>query len=71
MMKLLTVTVPCYNSEAYMEKCIDSLLVGGERVEIIIIDDGSRDRTGEIADGYAEKYPNIVRVIHHMSRSER
>lgn len=64
MMKLLTVTVPCYNSEAYMEKCIDSLLVGGERVEIIIIDDGSRDRTGEIADGYAEKYPNIVRVIH-------
>ena len=63
-MKLLTVTVPCYNSESYMEKCIDSLLVGGERVEIIIIDDGSKDRTGEIADGYAEKHPNIVRVIH-------
>lgn len=63
-MKLLTVTVPCYNSEAYMEKCIDSLLVGGERVEIIIIDDGSRDRTGEIADSYAAKHPTIVRVIH-------
>ena len=52
-MKLLTVTVPCYNSEAYMEKCVDSLLKGGERVEIIIIDDGSKDRTGEIADAYA------------------
>lgn len=63
-MKLLTVTVPCYNSEAYMEKCVDSLLLGGERVEIIIIDDGSKDRTGEIADAYAEKHPSIVRVIH-------
>ena len=42
-MKLLTVTVPCYNSEAYMEKCVDSLLKGGDRVEIIIINDGSKD----------------------------
>ena len=62
--KLLTVTVPCYNSQDYMEKCIESLLPGGERVEIIIIDDGSSDRTGEIADAYAEKYPTIVKVIH-------
>lgn len=63
-MKLLTVTVPCYNSAEYMEKCVDSLLRGGERVEIIIIDDGSKDATGAIADGYAAKYPDIVRVIH-------
>ena len=63
-MKLLTVTVPCYNSAEYMEKCIDSLLPGGDRVEVIIIDDGSKDNTGAIADAYAEKYPNIVRVIH-------
>ena len=47
-----------------MEKCIDSLLVGGERVEIIIIDDGSTDATGQIADRYAEKHPDTVRVIH-------
>ena len=39
-MKLLTVTVPCYNSQDYMEKCIDSLLTGGDRVEIIVINDG-------------------------------
>ena len=63
-MKLLTVTVPCYNSQDYMEKCIESLLPGGDRVEIIIIDDGSKDRTGAIADAYAEKYPEMVRVIH-------
>lgn len=63
-MKLLTVTVPCYNSQDYMEKCIDSLLRGGDRVEIIIIDDGSKDATGAIADRYAAEYPHIVKVIH-------
>lgn len=63
-MKLLTVTVPCYNSQDYMEKCIDSLLQGGEKVEIIIIDDGSKDRTGAIADAYAQQYPSIVKVVH-------
>jgi glycosyltransferase involved in cell wall biosynthesis len=62
--KLLTVTVPCYNSEGYMRKCIDSLLVGGDKIEIIIINDGSKDGTGAIADEYAAKYPEIVRVVH-------
>ena len=63
-MKLLTVTVPCYNSQDYMANCIESLLPGGDRVEIIVINDGSKDNTGAIADEYAAKYPNIVRVIH-------
>ena len=63
-MKLLSVAIPCYNSEAYMSKCINSLLIGGEEVEIIIVDDGSSDRTAEIADDYAEKYPTIVKAIH-------
>ena len=63
-MKLLTIAVPCYNSEAYMAKCIDSLLIGGDEVEIIIVDDGSRDRTAEIADKYQTLHPNIIRVIH-------
>ncbi len=63
-MKLLTITVPCYNSQDYMEKCIGSLLIGGEEVEIIIVDDGSTDRTGEIADAYEKAYPELVRVIH-------
>ena len=63
-MKLLSVTVPCYNSAEYMEKCVNSLLRGGDRVEIIIIDDGSVDRTAEIADDYAARYPQIIQVIH-------
>ena len=58
-MKLLSIAVPCYNSQDYMEKCIDSLLVGGEEVEILIVDDGSKDRTAEIADQYEAKYPTI------------
>ncbi len=44
-MKYLTITVPCYNSEEYMERCVDSLLLGGEDVEIIIVNDGSTDKT--------------------------
>ena len=63
-MKLITFTVPCYNSQDYMRHCIDSLLVGGEDVEIIIVDDGSTDNTGRIADEYAENHPTIVKVIH-------
>ena len=63
-MKLLTITIPCYNSQDYMEKSICSALTGGDRVEIIIVDDGSSDNTLQIAKKYEEKFPNIVRVIH-------
>ncbi|MBR6767500.1 MAG: glycosyltransferase family 2 protein [Clostridia bacterium] len=63
-MKLITFAVPCYNSAAYMEHCIDTLLHGGEEVEIVIVNDGSKDETGAIADRYQEKYPTIVRAVH-------
>ncbi len=64
-MKLISFAVPCYNSAAYMEKCIDSILIGGQDVEIIIVDDGStKDNTAQIADRYASKYPTIVKVVH-------
>ena len=63
-MKLLSIAIPCYNSEAYMEKCIESLLKGGEDVEILVVNDGSSDRTAEIADAYAEKYPTIIKAVH-------
>lgn len=64
-MKILTVAIPCYNSESYMEKCIKSILPVGEEVEILIVDDGStKDRTPEIADQYMAKYPGIIKAVH-------
>lgn len=63
-MKLLTVAIPCYNSQDYMEKCIDSLLIGSEDVEIIIVDDGSKDMDTGDCSSYAKKHPEIVRATH-------
>lgn len=62
-MKYISFAIPCYNSEAYMEHAVESILPGGEDVEIIIVNDGSRDRTSEIAHAYAEKYPTIIKVV--------
>ncbi|WP_062379975.1 glycosyltransferase family 2 protein [Demequina pelophila] len=63
-MTTLTIVVPSYNSADFMDRCIDSLLIGGDDVEILIVNDGSRDATGEIADAYAARYPGRVRAIH-------
>lgn len=63
-MKLLSIAIPSYNSENYMRKCIESLLPGGEEVEIIVVNDGSKDGTAAIADEYAAKYPTIVKAVH-------
>lgn len=67
-MKLLTVAIPCYNSEEYMERAINSALIGGDDIEILVIDDGSSDRTFEIAQRYEKDYPNIVRAIHQENK---
>mgnify|MGYP000697721838 CR=1 FL=1 len=63
-MKLLSFAIPCYNSKDYMEHCIESILPGGDDVEIIIVDDGSKDETAAIADRYAAEYPGIVKAVH-------
>ncbi len=64
-MKLLSIAIPCYNSAAYMRNCIESLLPGGDEVEILIVNDGStKDNTAEIADEYEARYPGICRAIH-------
>ena len=64
-MKVLSIAIPCFNSAEYMRKCIDSLLVGKDDVEILIVNDGSnKDDTAKIADEYEKKYPNICKAIH-------
>ena len=62
-MKYITFAIPSYNSEKYMRKCIDALLPGGDDVEIIIVNDGSKDNTGKIADEYEKKYPGICVAV--------
>lgn len=62
-MKLMTAAIPCYNSAAYMSHAIDTLLSGGDEMEIIIVNDGSTDDTQRIAEEYEAKYPGIIRVI--------
>lgn len=63
----LTVVVPVYNVEKYLEKCVESILSQTLPVdEIILVDDGSKDKSGEIADEYAAKYEN-VKVIHQKN----
>lgn len=67
-MKLLSIAVPCYNSQDYMEKCVESLVVGGDEVEILVVNDGSSDNTAAIADQLQERYPGIVRAIHQPNK---
>ena len=64
MEKLISFAIPSYNSADFMDKCIESLLPGGDDIEILIVDDGSTDDTGRIADEYEAKYPGIIRAIH-------
>lgn len=63
-MKLLSIIVPCYNSEAYLSQTVDNLLAGGPDTEIILVDDGSKDDTAKIIDTYAAGYPDIIRAVH-------
>ena len=62
-MKYISFAIPCYNSQDYMAHAIESILPGGEDVEIIIVNDGSKDDTSRIGHEYAKKYPDIVKVI--------
>lgn len=67
MNKILTVAIPAYNMEKYLHKCLDSLIIDDisllEEVEVIVINDGSKDSTSKIAHEYQNKYPKIFRVI--------
>lgn len=61
----LSVIVPVYNVEKYLEECVDSLLNQTlSDLEIFLVDDGSTDRSGAIADRFAKEYPDRVHTLH-------
>ena len=66
MNKLLTIIIPSYNMEKYLDRCLTSLIIDDglmDQFEALIINDGSKDRTSEIGHQYEAKYPGIFRVI--------
>lgn len=62
---ILTISIAMYNMEQYITRCLESIIIPdySERYEILIINDGSKDKSLEIASDYAKQYPNIIRVI--------
>lgn len=63
-MKYLSIAIPCYNSQEYMAKAIESCLILKDDVEVIIVDDGSKDDTARIGDEYAALYPETIKCVH-------
>lgn len=64
MNKELTISIAAYNVENFIRNTLDSLIVNNmEKLEVLIIDDGSKDKTAMIAKEYAKKYPNTFKVI--------
>ena len=63
--KLLTICVPCYNGAATLERCLDSVLEIKSRdaLDVIVVDDGSKDRSAAVAQTYVDRYPGIVTLI--------
>ena len=65
-MKILTISIAAYNVEKFLDKTLSSLCNESlsEDLEVLIIDDGSKDKTGDIAKQYEKKYPNIFRYVY-------
>ena len=63
--KILTVTIPSYNVEAYLEDCLESFVNSEvmDDIEVLIVNDGSSDNTVKIAQRYVDKYENTFRLI--------
>ncbi len=65
--KILTFIVPSYNMERYLHRCLDSLIVDDSRtmeaLDVIVVNDGSKDKTSDIAHDYAARFPATFRVV--------
>lgn len=67
MEKVLTIIIPTYNMEKYLDKCLSSLIITNrsllKTVEVLVVIDGAKDRSSEIAHSYESQYPQVFRVI--------
>ena len=66
MEKILTIVIPTYNMQDYLHRCLDSLIVPEEqmqRLEVLVVNDGSKDNSSAIAHEYQDNYPDTFRVI--------
>jgi glycosyltransferase involved in cell wall biosynthesis len=64
MSKVVSIIIPTYNMEAYLQKCLSSLLIPSlNKIEVLVVNDGSHDRSLEIAQDFAERYPESFIVI--------
>lgn len=64
--KVLTIVIPAYNSDKYLERCLDSLILAPEYmslIQVLVVNDGSKDATSEIAHKYSKKYPGSITVV--------
>lgn len=65
--KILTVIIPAYNAQDYLKICLDSLTIHDEflrYLDVIVVNDGSTDTTGEIAEDFCKKFPDSISCIH-------
>ncbi len=67
MEKLLTIVIPTYNMEELLDRCLSSLIINNkilfEQLEVLVVIDGAKDNSSQIAHRYQDKYPNTFRVI--------
>ena len=62
---MVSVVVPVYNTERYLRRCLDALVnqtISHSELEIVVVNDGSTDRSPEILKEYESKYPDLIRV---------
>lgn len=71
MKEKISIIVPCYNEEKYIERCINSILSQTlNNIELIIIDDGSKDNTYKICKNYEIKFPDKIKIIYQENQGQ-